>query len=559
MAAAKASFLLARLERLKASYGSGAAASKLDLLTRLERRRLAGAGQVERLHEVLCFLAAYPDNPEILVSADRMREGFAARSDLRRHRAELADSGIAGTPIRYRFYWVMASWLARHWPECLRIDWAEFDNEEKLDRILYLLATQSELPALDEIDLPTREWIERLKGPDETDAAFLVRRFAAMPFDTFWRERLFEELDVPFRLDPGPGTPSRTRARYRGVPVVYQRKPLSRERPDLRREILRPPKAVRPVSRREAGKLVDLAREAMVTRSRDLDVFANADPDDVRLVDCGGGLQFACYGVLVERRLLLEAVYGMLTLKSGVPIGYVLASGFLRSSEIAFNVFETYREAESARVLGRVLGMVRHLFGADTFTIDPYQLGHDNQEGLESGAWWFYYKLGFRPHDPEIKRLLRGELKKMKANPRHRSSIAALQNLSADNVYFFLNKPRESILGRFSLSGVAEKVTDYLARRFGADREGGIRTCAEEAARLLGVRTFKSFSPGERLAWNRWSPLVMVLPGIERWNQADRKALVGVMRAKGGRRESDYVLRLNRHRKLQAALEKLAR
>jgi len=40
----------------------------------------------------------------------------------------------------------------------------------------------------------------------------------------------------------------------------------------------------------------------------------------------------------------------MLTLKNGVPIGYVLASGLFGSSEVMYNVFETFRGGESARI-----------------------------------------------------------------------------------------------------------------------------------------------------------------------------------------------------------------
>jgi hypothetical protein len=92
----------------------------------------------------------------------------------------------------------------------------------------------------------------------------------------------------------------------------------------------------------------------MVTRARDLDAFSYADPRDVRLVDCGDGLVFACVGVRPERRLLLESVYAFLTLKNGVPIGYVLSSALYGSAEIAYNVFETWRGAEAGRVYGRV-------------------------------------------------------------------------------------------------------------------------------------------------------------------------------------------------------------
>ena len=39
---------------------------------------------------------------------------------------------------------------------------------------------------------------------------------------------------------------------------------------------------------------------------------------------------------------------------------------------------------------------LRLAFGCTSFSIEPYQLGRDNDEGIESGAWWFYRKLGFR-------------------------------------------------------------------------------------------------------------------------------------------------------------------
>jgi hypothetical protein len=63
---------------------------------------------------------------------------------------------------------------------------------------------------------------------------------------------------------------------------------------------------------------------------------------------------------------------------------------------------------------------------------------------------------------------------------------------------------------------------------------------------------------GERLAWERWSPLVLVLPGVSGWSAGVKKALVEVVRAKGGRRESEFVRRFDRHRRLREALRRLA-
>ncbi|MHC4972405.1 MAG: hypothetical protein ACYTG3_08730, partial [Planctomycetota bacterium] len=116
-----AAALLARLERLRTEYGSEAARRKLDLLAGLERARLPNARSVERLHEVLCLWRAYPDDADVLAQVVKMLDGFERRPDLRRHRRELEDTGIAGTRIYFSFFPETAIWLARRWPENLHV------------------------------------------------------------------------------------------------------------------------------------------------------------------------------------------------------------------------------------------------------------------------------------------------------------------------------------------------------------------------------------------------------------------------------------------------------
>ena len=552
------SAILRRLERLREVYGEGAADRKMALLSALERGRLSRAPEVRRLHEILCFLRAYPDSPAVLQQVERMLGAFERRRDLRRHRAALADTGMAGTEIRFRFFAPTAAWLASRWPDRLAVDWEKLSQTDRVETFLPLLVHFSETPGLDEYDLGLREWLQRLKGRKETEAVFLVRRFEALKSDPFVRETLYDHLDIPMKLLPGRGTPSRTRARYAPSPVVFVRAGLSRRRPRLPEEALRSPLAVREVGPREANALIDLAREAMLTRQRDLDVFSYASPRDVRLVEWEDGLQFACMGAQPGRRLLLESVYGFLTLKSGVPIGYVLVSALFGSSEIAYNVFETYRGGEAGPIYGRVLATVRHLFGSDVFTIFPYQLGHENEEAIRSGAWWFYQKVGFRPRDRSALRIMRREMERMRRNPAHRSSPETLRDLAKSNLYYFLGKHRSDVIGADFLPDIGLRVTDSLARRFGSDREEAARTCSREAAALLRVGSLRGFPAGERLAWDRWAPLVRILPGVARWSPAEKRGVVEVIRAKGGRRESDFVALFDRHRRLRRALLRLA-
>jgi hypothetical protein len=548
---------LRQIERRRTEFGAGVADRKLDLLRELDRATLSSARAVHRLHEVLCFLRAYPDDARVLGQVEAMLARFAQRRDLRRHAEGLAGSGIAGTPIRYPFFAHTARWLARRWPAHLTIDWDATGDADALERSLHLLALYAETPGLDEVALPVPDWIDRLKGAGETDAAFLVARLEALRLDPFVYDRVWEDLELTLRLGPGPDTPSRTFAKVPGARVVYQARPLARTRPDLRAEVDRQPLGVRLVPPREGARYVDMAREAMVTRSRDLDAFAHGDARDVRVVDWEDGLQFAVIGVVPERRLLLEAVYAFLTLKNGVPIGYVLNSALYGSAEIAYNVFDAYRGVEAATVYARVLATVRHLFTTDAFTIYPYQLGDDNEEAIESGAFWFYQKLGFRPLDRGVLAVLARELRALAKRPAHRSSAATLRKLARENVYWFRGRLRRDVMGLLPLASIGLAVTDALAARFGKDRERATATCVAEVTRWCGAGAFAGMSSGERLALERWAPLAVILPGVGAWTAAERRALGRVIRAKGGRSEADFVRAFDRHSRLRSALLRL--
>ena len=547
---------LTRLKAIGWSYG-GLAAQRLVLLRALERASLARARDVRELHELLSVLYAYPDDRAVFDQVERMLRVFDARGDLRRHREDFADSGIAGSVTFYRFQAPTARWLARNWARHLTIDWEEVDAE-RLGRHLPLLSLAAECPGIDEPPLDGRAWLDRLRG-EETDAAFAIGAAARLPASELACNRMYDELGLMLRLAPGPDTPSRTRARYARSAFVAQGQAMRRGRPDLRAEAKIPPRAIRFVSKREGSRLIDLAREAMVTRSRGLHAFDFASQLDVRLIDCGDGLEFACLGVRPEHRHVLEAAYGFLILRNGVPIGYALVSAFLRSSEIAFNIFETYRHAEAAWVYGRLLGVLRVLFGSDTFTIFPYQLGHENDEGIESGAWWFYYKLGFRPRDAGTRRLVRRELARLRRRRSYRSSPATLRQLAERNVFLALDRERDDVIGLFPVDDVGLAVTDFLNRRFGSNRDLAEETCADEAARLLVAGDWRRFPAGERLAWRRLSPIALMLPGLARWSPADRRALASIVRAKGSRFETTYVDLVNRHARLHSALVSLAR
>lgn len=545
--------LLAALH-LQRLYDADTTRTKQLLLQVLEKTSLRTAPEIVRLHDMLCFLRAYPDNKTILALVERMLTHFALRKDLERHRTKLSDSGIAGTDIRYRFHWQTAKWLYKHWPDAIIIDWPEFDNQAGLDKLWPLILPPPALESLEHASLSSRQWIEALRQPSETDAAFLVRIVARWPAGEAAREQSYDDLDVPLTLAPVSGSPSRTRAHIKPKGITYGPPgTYDPSRPGLHRKSLN----VQNVSVGYGRKLINLARIQMVTRSRDLYAFMNADPYDVRMVTFAGGIQFVCYGLQPQARSLLEALYVFLVLRNGLPIGYTQASTLFRSAEINFNIFDSFRGAETALVFHSTLDMVRHLFNCDTFIINTQQLGEDNAEALNTGAFWFYYKHGFRSRNPNVRAVVRSELARKKHDPRHRSNLRTLRLLASDDLYLCTGKPRNDLVNNIPSANIGLAAARILESYACPSDPTGTRRCISAATRLLGCRVGSRLPAPQREAWANWSPIVLALPGVSRWSGGNKQALTDVINAKGSRRESDFVARFDKHRTLRKALYKL--
>lgn len=531
---------LRHLESLRLAYAPADTDEKRRLLKALARAALPSPAALVRYHEALLWIAAYPDETALYAQALAALGSFSRRRDLARHRDRLVDTGIAGTALRYRFFWMSLRHLARSHPDALSLDWRAPEFEDRLRAAYPFLLRWDVAEAVRRAELPVREAINRLRG-ESTDASHLASLIERFSPDTVVQEQLHEAIDAAYVLRPTDATPSRTTARSPLVTEVHRVVP-SRARPDLRAELARPPSSAVTLSGDAAREALALARGCMITRQRDLAAFAWGSERDVVWVDDGGGLSFLLVGTEPSRRLPLPAVYGWVMLRNGVPVGYVQTDSLLGAAEVSFNTFPTFRGGEAAHLFARVLAVAHHRLGARSFSIEPYQLGQGNDEGIATGAFWFYQKLGFAPRDATAQALLTRELAAMKRRPSHRSSEATLQRLARAHVYWEPFAHERSWLPAAPALGL---------RLAGVSGDG--------AAARLGVSPFVAWPADERLAWARLAPVVCALDGVEAWS-ADAKAdAVAVIRAKGGIAESDYVRLLDAHPQLRAALTALLR
>ena len=545
---------LRRLEALRGDTSDGALRTKQAALLAIRKARFESARDVLRAHEAACFERAYASDLRVLAASILVLHEFHRRRDLIRHAPELSDSGIAGTEIRYRFFWPMACWLARRYPGRLAIDWDDPEFEGRLAAALAALLSPAEAEAMKRLEWTARRTLGTLRGT-RTDAEFLIDRLGELAGNDRVREATHDAIDVAYVLRPGPGGPARTFSSLRVASVPVGFAPLHPGPPDIARQLRRPPEVVTKLSRRDGTEVVDLAREAMVTRSRDLDAFAHGNPNDVWMVDDGEGLGFALVGMLPERRLFLPAVYGAVTLKNGAPIGYVQLDVLFGNAEVSYNTFPTFRGAEAGHVFGRLLAATRHVFGVSSFSVEPYQLGRGNQEGLDSGAWWFYALCGFRPRRAAVARLAAAELARRKGNPRYRSHVRRLAELAEAHLFWPPRSPAANIVTPVAAIGLA--VGRHLADA-GSDRSASLPACEARVRRALGIRTTRGWTAGERLWLRRGAPMLDAIDGLARWPAADRSAAVRVVRAKGSASEIAFVKLFDAHARLRRAIASLA-
>ena len=554
--------LVDALAAVASRYDPMGRGEKLRLLDALEGRRLRAPASLVRLHETLCFLQAYPDAPEVLERVDRALAEFPERVTRLgpAARKRLHDSGIANATLDYPFGLPMARWLATRFPRDCEVAWARFEDTERLDETLSLLATAAEGDAFSEGGLGWRAWIRIAKGGRRmTDLQLLVELFERTGLPPETRDWLYENLALPIQWAPRSVGASRTLARLPTSRVFFHTGGLERRVAPLVESLARPLPSLRPAPRALAESLIDAARVAMATRQRELHAFSHPNPDDVLLVDGDRGVRLAFVGLLPGFRLPLEGYYAFLALKNGVPVAYGGGWELFGTLDFAVNVFASFRQGESAFLATELLRAYRRIFGMRTIVVDRYQLGHESTEALRSGSFYFYHRLGFRPRDPAVLRVLEAEQAKAAADRSYRSPIPVLKRLAGAEVYLTLPGGHREPETRLRAADVSGLVARFVAREFGGDRLAAVRESTARVQAALGVTGSSAWPTAERRAFARLSLVAALIVGLETWSAAERRQLVRVFRAKGSGSERAYVSLLDSHRRLRRSLEALIR
>ncbi len=422
--------LLEGLEACKGQFGAKAAREVVKLLKRAERARFRDPQELIQFHETVMFLRAYPQNAQVLHHADRILFAFGERlRGMAREEFEYSEfSGIAGTGLSTNFSYPFAKSLAERHGGNVRLDWEQYQHPDRLGHILARLIPDA-----------FEDWAI---GPHPDWRGWYEKTGGTLPwFIAGVTPEEYDLLELPMRWDLADSPASRSRARLPRKDVFFHNGPfLARKDVSIDAELAAPKIPVRRLPPSEANRVLDVITDASAVRYRELYGFLYPESANVFHADLGRGMDFYFFGVARKWKLPQREYCAGMYFKNGVPVGYVEVLWPRQKKggrmEVGFNLYYTFRQGETAWLYTRLLKLFQERFHVGSFFIDPYQLGHENEEAIESGSFWFYYKLGFRPESPEVARLAERELQRIAADPTYRTRPAMLRKLAAAPVVY---------------------------------------------------------------------------------------------------------------------------
>ncbi|MEE9553132.1 MAG: hypothetical protein V3W18_02450 [candidate division Zixibacteria bacterium] len=558
--------LINALDNSKYSYSKKDNMAKIAQINELSRRKIKSPTAIIKYHEALCFMQAYPGNAAISRIVDfQLSEFYKIVGDFRESNGSgddrINDTGMVDTIIRYPYSFNMALWLSENFGSDIDIDWDDYSEKEDdpISGLLSAFAIYVENDGIDDEDISSQDWIENARGKKQSSLAWLLRRIVSANIPGSLKQHLYDNAEIGLKWNLGLSDSSRTLAKKPVKRAFFQRSGLKKSRINLRNAGRKTRPEIKLLSKTAGRAVINRLIKALLPRHRELYPVLFANPHEVYETSPGRGLKIFIPGMRPENRMPLETNYSAILVKNGVPIGYGIAVLFFDQCEIAINVFDTFRSGEASVIFDHFFRVFYHNFGARAFIMRKWQVGHENEEGLQSGSFWFYHKLGFRPIEQETARLAESEHKKIQRKKAYRTDLKTLKKLALSDMVIDLRPGPRNPFEELRVSDIGMAVTKTVAEDFDGDGKRAEKSLALKARKNLGNPDIGGWNYNEKSQFRRWSPLIGIIPDLADWKRSEKSALLALIRSKGTLQEGKFVKLLQAHNHLKVAIKKIAR
>ena len=535
-----------------------AAARTLELLKQVAKHSLAPS-RLMVYHEHLLFYKAYPPSKSIRNFCEKELLHFPERIVLLdEYSHSLLDlSGIVGTKMTYAYEFPLAKWIISKAGNGIDIDWELYEEREDdpLGDVLGILMQNSEGDAMDSPHISIREYMDAARGKRTALRWLMDQMERSYPKQLLWA--VWDAMLLDLSYDLLPPAPSRTLVSDYPPEKLHLWTP-KRKKFDFVKEARRPLKIPAPVSKTRARELLDMLHGALLVRLREFYGALRANLSEFYEIPVGRGVSIVPYFMEPEHRLPIEAGLGLLLMRNGVPIGYGAGGLHVNRNEIAINIFDTFRGGgDAALICASVARFCYALNGSPWVVIRKYQVGGEkNEEGIASGSFWFYDKLGFRSTDSELRALADSERKMIRMKKGYRTPKKTLRKLAQADVVLSLEGDDPAEFSELPFDKVSLLSTKTIAERYGGDRKNLTSLVSKDLRKLIGAN-YSGWTKSEKERFAQMGLFILAIPDLDNWSRRDLDKLIRLGRLKGSTREADHI-RASRHNlRFYEALEKL--
>jgi hypothetical protein len=445
------------------------------MLDNLSGQALDNSPEFILYHDFLLFVLAHPRDKNMLATAEKELKRLALhlKNPKNSNHELFADSGLPHTKMITRYSHDLIRWMMQsNWK--MNLDSFEEDGAELND---ILKAT---LPSLlreeTTAGLSNEELLERLGIKPKDQLQFLVNEFSKLDRQPYLKDQLWQSLKPFVLFEFNQAEFSKSYNRFLNRKVFFQREIQKQVDHKTLFQTALPNPAKLSVSDR--AELVAVIRRSMIQTLRETDTSTYMDAESLRLYELERGISIAIYGMTPERQLPLQSYIGYTLFKNGFPAAYGGSWILGKSAKFGLNVFEAFRGGESGLIMCQLLRTYIQAFNLNYIEIDAYQFGKDNMDGIRSGAYWFYYRYGFRSLNRSLNQLAAKEMALIKSKKGYRTKEKTLIELAESNIALNLGAAKP-----FRMDEVSTKVAAYISRNFKGDMSLAVQTCVTEFKR----------------------------------------------------------------------------
>ena len=537
-----------QLHTICLQFGEPFRSAKIKLLKWTPEFDKWKAADILIYHDTLRTILCWPENKEIAALAKKAitRLADAIKKIVPFNKSlevKLNGSGMAGTEITGRFSYAITRWLVEKFGNLVKLHSSEA-TPETVRLFFRLLMPSVEYENISSGELSLLQRINKLKATNSSAIEWITNLFESSSLSYPEKEFIFNQLNVFITWKTDAINFNRSFAGISQKKIFYHQK-LNRA-PDIKKIIkTKLPFPVR-LSFEKKQQLVDVAKATLVFIYSETDPFSFAAADAMELFNLERGYSIGLYSMNREQRLSIESYIGYLVFKNGIPVAYGGGWIFGERCQFGINILAPFRGGESAFIFSQLLRVYYQHFGVKRFVVKPYQFGKNNKEALQSGAFWFYYKHGFRPDNDQLQKLAMEELKKRKADKQYRTSISLLKKFTTANMVLLLSPTAVPV---FDAALVSVDITNFINEYFDGNREKALLVCERKTKKELSIKTIRGWSNNEKKTLQQWSLLVQATLLPVNWKNSEKKLFVQLIKVKGNTREIEFIKLSQKHQR----------